>query len=116
YENHGVEFIFGASDDNTDENMFHALLLFSPSSIGKARMEPHSVMLIDNIKEHGDTELAVSPGAVFMATIRHSSERALASWHVTTPEEVVKHMLYLVGETSQGEEVLKCVRTASIIP
>ncbi|KAG1721710.1 hypothetical protein EDB19DRAFT_1960711 [Suillus lakei] len=106
YQNPGVEFIFCAGDDKTDEDMFRALLLFPPSSISKATMEPPlSVTLVDNTKEHSDIELAVAPEAVFTTAVGHSSKRTLASWHVTTPEEVVEHMLYLVGETPQGEEV-----------
>jgi trehalose 6-phosphate synthase/phosphatase len=86
--------------------MFRALLLFPPSSTGKTTMEPPlSVTLVDNTKEHGDVELAVSPEAVFTTAVGHSSKRTLASWHVTTPEEVVEHMLYLVGEVPQGEEL-----------
>ncbi|KAG2105767.1 glycosyltransferase family 20 protein [Suillus discolor] len=106
YQNPGVEFIFCAGDDKTDEDMFRALLLFPPSSIGKATMEPPlSVMLVDNTKEHSDVELAVSPEGVFTTAVGHSSKRTLASWHVTTPEEVVEHMLFLVGETPQGDDL-----------
>ncbi|KAG1803423.1 trehalose-phosphatase-domain-containing protein [Suillus subaureus] len=78
YQNPGVEFIFCAGDNKTDEDMFHALLLFSPSSIGKVTMEPLlSVMLVDDAtKEYSDVELMV-----------------------------VEQMWYLVGETPQGEEV-----------
>ncbi|KAG1763711.1 glycosyltransferase family 20 protein [Suillus occidentalis] len=106
YQNPGVEFIFCAGDDKTDEDMFRALLLFPPSSTSKATMEPPlSVTLVDNTKEYGDVELAVSPEAVFTTAVGHSSKRTLASWHVTTPEEVVEHMLFLVGEAPQGDEL-----------
>lgn len=106
YQNPGVEFIFCAGDDKTDEDMFRALLLFPPSSTSKATMEPPlSVTLVDNTREYVDVELAVSPEAVFTTAVGHSSKRTLASWHVTTPEEVVEHMLFLVGETPQGDEV-----------
>jgi len=88
--------------------MFRALLLFPPSSTGKATMEPPlSVTLVDNTKEYSDVELAVSPDAVFTTAVGHSSKRTLASWHVTTPWEVVEHMLYLVGETPSHSEELK---------
>lgn len=106
YQNPGVEFIFCAGDDKTDEDMFRALLLFPPSSTSKATMEPPlSVTLVDNTREYVDVELAVSPEAVFTTAVGHSSKRTLASWHVTTPEEVVEHMLFLVGETPQGDEL-----------
>lgn len=106
YQNPGVEFIFCAGDDKTDEDMFRALLLFPPSSTSKATMEPPlSVTLVDNTREYVDVDLAVSPEAVFTTAVGHSSKRTLASWHVTTPEEVVEHMLFLVGETPQGDEL-----------
>ncbi|KAG1737028.1 trehalose-phosphatase-domain-containing protein [Suillus lakei] len=44
-----------------------------------------------------------NPGVEFIFLVT-MSKRTLASWHVTTAEEVVEHMLYLVGETPQGEE------------
>ncbi|KAG0695477.1 glycosyltransferase family 20 protein [Suillus ampliporus] len=108
YQNPGVEFIFCAGDDKTDEDMFRSLLLFPPSSTTKTTMEPPlSVMLVDNTKEHGDVELAVAPEAVFTTAVGHGSKKTLASWHVTTPDEVVEHMLYLVGEVPGGGEELR---------
>ncbi|KAG1741303.1 hypothetical protein EDB19DRAFT_1705269 [Suillus lakei] len=71
--------------------MFRALLLFLP--------------FLKYTKEHSDVKLAVSPEAVFTTAVGHSSKRTLASWHVTTPEEVVEHILYLVGKTPPREEV-----------
>ncbi|KAG1726240.1 hypothetical protein EDB19DRAFT_1643609, partial [Suillus lakei] len=50
-------------------------------------------------------ELTVSPEAVFTTAVGYSSKGMLASWHVAMAEEAVEHMLYLVGETPQGEEV-----------
>ncbi|KAG1722655.1 glycosyltransferase family 20-domain-containing protein [Suillus lakei] len=104
YQNPGVEFIFCA-----DRRRYVPRPAPLPAfSISKATMEPLlSVTLVDNTKEHSDVELAlaVSPEAVFTTAVEHSSKRTLASWHVMTPEEVVEHMLYLVGGTSQGEVV-----------
>ncbi|KAG1736488.1 trehalose-phosphatase-domain-containing protein [Suillus lakei] len=106
YHNPGVEFIFCAGDDKTDEDMFRAPLLFPPSSISKATMEPPlSVTLVDSTKEHSDVEPVVSPEAVFMTAVGHSSKRTFTSWHVTTPQEVVEHVLYLTGETPPGEDM-----------
>lgn len=48
-------------------------------------------------------ELAIERDAVFTTAVGHSSKRTLAVWHVTTPEEVVDHMLHLVG-LSEGEK------------
>jgi trehalose 6-phosphate synthase/phosphatase len=56
--------------------MFRVLLLFPPSSIGKARMEPlPSVILVNHTKEHGDIKLAVSPDVVFTTAIRYGSNQ-----------------------------------------
>jgi trehalose 6-phosphate synthase/phosphatase len=105
YLNPDAEFIFCAGDDKTDEDMFRALHIFSPDTTGKARLAPPlSVTLVDN--NHGltqpDVELAIASDAIFTTAVGPSTKRTLASWHVTTPEEVVGHMLHLVGETSQG--------------
>jgi trehalose 6-phosphate synthase/phosphatase len=85
--------------------MFRALHAFPPNATGKVHLEPPlSVTLADN--NHGvsrpDVELAITPDAIFTTAVGPSSKRTLASWHVTTPEEVVDHMLHLVGETSRG--------------
>ncbi|KAI8974855.1 trehalose 6-phosphate phosphatase [Trametes punicea] len=95
-----AEFVFCAGDDKTDEDMFRALLLF-PQGATKARLEPPlSVTLLAGSKDEADkfqpVELAIEPDAVFTTAVGHSSKRTLASWHVTTPEEVVEHMLHLV--------------------
>ena len=86
--------------------MFRALHVFSPDKIrtGKITLEaPLSVTLVDN--NGGDlphVELAIASDAIFTTAVGHSSKRTMASWHLTTPEEVVDHMLHLVGETSRG--------------
>ncbi|KAF8137716.1 hypothetical protein EV363DRAFT_676844 [Boletus edulis] len=46
--------------------------------------------------------LAFAPDAIFTTAVGPSTKRTLAGWHVTTPEEVVDHMLHLVGESSRG--------------
>jgi len=40
--------------------------------------------------------LKIKPEAVFTTAVGHGSKRTLASWHVTTPQEIVEHMLDLV--------------------
>src|SRR5687768_16149397 len=81
--------------------MFRALILFPNSSssntnIAKVQMEaPLSVTLV----ETGDkppVELDIRPDAVFTTAVGHSSKRTLASWHVTTPQEIVEHMLEMI--------------------
>ncbi|KAI0761323.1 trehalose 6-phosphate phosphatase [Trametes elegans] len=95
-----AEFVFCAGDDKTDEDMFRALLLFPPGAT-RARLDPPlSVTLLAGSKEEADkyapVDLALERDAVFTTAVGHSSKRTLAVWHVTTPEEVVEHMLYLV--------------------
>ena len=117
YSHPDAEFIFCAGDDKTDEDMFRALLLFpqdrspsSPSTGGGGAMAapsahvtldpPLSVTLLASSKEEADkyvpVDLALERDAVFTTAVGHSSKRTLAVWHVTTSEEVVEHMLYLV--------------------
>ncbi|KAJ6470507.1 glycosyltransferase family 20-domain-containing protein [Mycena sanguinolenta] len=111
YKNPDAEFIFCAGDDKTDEDMFRALILFGTGAT-KATMEaPLSVTLLDEGNSKGSpngsgtatpVELTIKPDCVFTTAVGHSSKRTLASWHVTTPQEIVDHMLGLVGETSQS--------------
>ncbi|KAJ7255827.1 trehalose 6-phosphate phosphatase [Mycena haematopus] len=101
YKNPDAEFIFCAGDDKTDEDMFRALILFGTGAT-KATMEaPLSVTLLDEGSGSGanpPVELAIKPDCVFTTAVGHSSKRTLASWHVTTPQEIVEHMLGLVGD------------------
>jgi len=97
YQNPDAEFIFCAGDDKTDEDMFRSLLLFPPG-VEKVTMEPPlSVKLIDG-EGKPPVELAIKSEAVFTTAVGHSSKRTLASWHVTTPQEIVEHMLDLVRD------------------
>ncbi|KAF9261690.1 trehalose-6-phosphate phosphatase [Marasmius fiardii PR-910] len=115
YKNPDAEFIFCAGDDKTDEDMFRALILFPNSNNGaaKAKLEaPLSVKLVDQIEDAPPVELDVRPDAIFTTAVGHSSKRTLASWHVTTPQEVVDHMLEMIDfesgtvtpASSEGEE------------
>ncbi|KAJ7342536.1 trehalose-6-phosphate phosphatase [Mycena albidolilacea] len=103
YKNPDAEFIFCAGDDKTDEDMFRALILFGTGAT-KATMEaPLSVTLLDEGKATPPVDLAIKPDCVFTTAVGHSSKRTLASWHVTTPQEIVEHMLGLVpGEAPQS--------------
>ncbi|KIM37046.1 glycosyltransferase family 20 protein [Hebeloma cylindrosporum] len=115
YKNPDAEFIFCAGDDKTDEDMFRALLLFPPGSTKVTMDAPISVTLVDDPKAQ-PVELAIKSEAVFTTAVGHSSKRTLAVWHVTTPGEVVEHMLSLVKdipytpvkrETSSVQEVVE---------
>lgn len=90
--------------------MFRSLLLFPPGYAPPVKMEaPLSVTLVDG-PNHAPVELAIKPEAVFTTAVGHSSKRTLAVWHVTTPQEIVDHMLELVGvaaqDVSSGETIL----------
>ncbi|KAI0363228.1 trehalose 6-phosphate phosphatase [Pilatotrama ljubarskyi] len=106
YFNPDAEFVFCAGDDKTDEDMFRALLLF-PNGATKARLDPPlSVTLLAGSKEEAEkyepVDLAIEREAVFTTAVGHSSKRTLAVWHVTTPEEVVEHMLHLVSVAKES--------------
>jgi len=106
YYNPDAEFIFCAGDDKTDEDMFRALLLFQADTKKVVMDPPLSVTLLsgDADKKFEPRELAIEREAVFTTAVGHSSKRTLAVWHVTTPEEVVEHMLYLVSQNPDSQE------------
>jgi trehalose 6-phosphate synthase/phosphatase len=81
--------------------MFRALLLFPPGTTQVTMEAPLSVTLIDG-NGAPPVQLSIKPEAVFTTAVGHSSKRTLASWHVTTPQEIVDHMLDLVR--NEGEE------------
>ncbi|EKM75349.1 hypothetical protein AGABI1DRAFT_46667 [Agaricus bisporus var. burnettii JB137-S8] len=95
YLNPDTEFIFCAGDDKTDEDMFRALSLFQPDQTNSSFPAPLSVTLIDN-KDAQPVDLSVKADAIFTTAVGHRSKKTLASWHVTTPQEIVEHMLDLV--------------------
>ncbi|PFH48155.1 glycosyltransferase family 20 protein [Amanita thiersii Skay4041] len=97
YLNPDAEFIFCAGDDKTDEDMFRALLLYPPGATESVLEAPLSVSLIDGDKDDPPVKLDIAPEAIFTTAVGHGSKRTLASWHVTSPQEVVEHMLELVS-------------------
>jgi trehalose 6-phosphate synthase/phosphatase len=56
---------------------------------------PIAVTLVDDPNAK-PVELDIKHEAIFTTAVGHSSKRTLASWHVTTPQEIVEHMLALV--------------------
>jgi trehalose 6-phosphate synthase/phosphatase len=58
---------------------------------------PVAVTLVDE-PDAKPVELSIKQEAVFTTAVGHSSKRTLASWHVTTPQEIVEHMLALVKD------------------
>ena len=85
--------------------MFRALLLFQGEQKKAVLDPPLSVTLLakDSAEEFKPVPLAIEREAIFTTAVGHSSKRTLAVWHVTTPEEVVEHMLHLVRDTLPGE-------------
>jgi trehalose 6-phosphate synthase/phosphatase len=53
-------------------------------------------------KDAPPVELAIQSEAIFTTAVGHSTKRTLASWHVTTPQEIVEHMLDLVKDVSRS--------------
>jgi len=77
--------------------MFRALILF-PDNEPKATLHPPvSVTQLDLKRTFEPVGLAIESAAVFTTAVGVSSKRTLASWHVTTPVEIVDHMLGLVN-------------------
>ena len=76
--------------------MFRALILFPAGATSATMPVPLSVTLLGGDGAAAEpVELAIAPDAVFTTAVGHSSKRTLASWHVTTPAEIVDHMLHL---------------------
>lgn len=89
--------------------MFRALGMFQ-GGVTKVTMEPPlSVTLIEKGGSDGPkpVDLALTPDDVFTTAVGHTGKRTLASWHVTTPAEVVESMLVLVnGESTEAKSSL----------
>jgi len=90
-ENPDAGFIFCAGDDKTDEDMFRALRLFSVGS-AQANLQ-HSESIPEPLQLLASKSSKIEPEAVFATTVGASSKMTLASWHVTTPEDIVDSML-----------------------
>ncbi|KAF9031659.1 trehalose 6-phosphate phosphatase [Hymenopellis radicata] len=90
YNNPDAEFIFCAGDDK------------------KVHLEaPLSVTLVDpEARAAPPVELVISADAVFTTAVGHSTKRTLASWHVTTPQEIVEHMLEIVEDDDKVDSHL----------
>jgi trehalose 6-phosphate synthase/phosphatase len=89
--------------------MFRALLLFpNGPKQSKITMEaPLSVTLVSGNEDGSSTssppvELSIRPESVFTTAVGHRGKRTLAGWHVTSPQEVVEHMLELVGVSGEA--------------
>ena len=76
--------------------MFRALL-FPPGTDSLLMEAPIAITLLKG-KEAPAVPLSIQQEAIFTTAVGHSSKRTLASWHVTTPQEIVEHMLDLVKD------------------
>lgn len=84
--------------------MFRALGTAVPqvsSQTGPLTMQPPpSASLTNGSSELKPVQLAIEPSGVFSTSVGASSKKTLATWHVTTPAEVVDAMLALVNDKS----------------
>ena len=82
--------------------MFRSLVLFPPGKPTEAVLEPPlSVTLVDGDKDCQPLKLSITPEAIFTTAVGHSGKRTLASWHVTSSQEVVEHLLELVKDVDE---------------
>ncbi|EJC97623.1 trehalose-6-phosphate phosphatase [Fomitiporia mediterranea MF3/22] len=109
YEHPEAEFVFCAGDDKTDEDMFRALAPFTSALNGSSVMDAPVGVELKNGNGNGNgngeegtetppKEIALKPEGVFSIAVGSSSKKTLASWHVTSPHEVVEHLLGLVSQ------------------
>lgn len=73
--------------------MFRALLA-RENNVMEA---PIAITILEG-KEAPAVRLSIQPEAIFATAVGHSSKRTMASWHVTTAQEIVEHMLNLVND------------------
>lgn len=115
WENGDAEFVFCAGDDKTDEDMFRALAPLAVPKLdgdkdalvefaapvgagdeGSASASASGNGATTTNPENNSRTLALRPEGVFATTVGAGSKKTLASWHVTSPAEVVEAMLALV--------------------
>jgi trehalose 6-phosphate synthase/phosphatase len=82
--------------------MFRALHLFKSGATRATMDPPLSVTLVDEGDDEQPVDLALSPDSIFTTAVGHTNKRTLASWHVTSPAEIVEHMLHLVNRVDKS--------------
>lgn len=81
--------------------MFRALAPFTANGVRAVMEAPLAVNLMNETGQATPPkELAIRPEGVFSTAVGSSNKKTLASWHVTSPFEVVDHMLELVNGPS----------------
>ena len=76
--------------------MFRALLF--PSGEKIIMKAPIAITLLPGKEDSPAVPLSIQSEAIFTTAVGHSSKRTLGRWHVTTPQEIVEHMLDLVKD------------------
>ena len=88
-----------SSSLQTDEDMFRALAPYTTHPNRSPTMKARaSVEALNKGQRTPPVDLSINPDSVFSTVVGASSKKTLASWHVTTPFEVIESMLDLVGE------------------
>ena len=59
---------------------------------------PIAITLLSENQACPAVPLSVQTDAIFTTAVGYSSKRMLVRWHVTTPQEIVEHMLDLVKD------------------
>ena len=78
--------------------MFRALAPFTLTGASQVMEAPLAINLFNKTGiETPPVELAIQPEGVFSTAVGSGSKKTLASWHVTSPHEVVEFMLDLVN-------------------
>ena len=84
--------------------MFRALL-FPPGEKNIIMEAPIAITLLQGKEDSPAVPLSIQSEAIFTTAVGHSSKRTLARWHVTTPQEIVEHMLDLVKDVTVSSSI-----------
>lgn len=86
--------------------MFRALAPFTLTGASQVMEAPLAINLFNKTGiETPPVELAIQPEGVFSTAVGSGSKKTLASWHVTSPHEVVEFMLDLVNNPAPAPAV-----------
>ena len=86
--------------------MFRALAPYTHTGASAVMEAPIGVNLFNKTgAATPPVELAIRPDGVFSVAVGSSSKKTLASWHVTSPFEVIDSMLLLVNDEGPSEGV-----------
>ena len=83
--------------------MFRALAPYTHSGASSVMEAPIAVS--KNGTSTPPVELSIRPEGVFSVAVGSGSKKTLASWHVTSPFEVIDSVLALVDDQGPSESV-----------